>query len=133
MSEFIMLSIPLVETTANVAETKGAAVPTGGSAKWRVVGAELHPDTNRTANDTNFATLALKVGSTSLGSITTETTGSGGVGNLVALTPVAFDLADEEGSPAVAGSSSVNVAVTKAASGVAVTGIVTVLCEAVRA
>jgi len=133
MSEFIMLSIPLVETTANVAETKGAAVPTGGSAKWRVVGAELHPDTNRTANDTNFATLALKVGSTTLGSFTTETTGSGGVGNLVALTPVAFDLADEEGSPAVAGSSSVNVAVTKSGSGVAITGMVTVLLEAVRA
>jgi hypothetical protein len=130
---FLTLCIPLVETTANAAETKGAAVPTGGSAKWRVVGAELHPDTNRTANDTNYATLALKVGSTTLGSFTTETTGSGGVGNLVALTPVAFGLSDEEGNPVVAGSSSVNVAVTKAASGVAVTGIVTVLLEAVRA
>jgi len=130
---FVTLCFPLDQTTAGTAETVYQTIPTGGPAKFRVVGATFQPDTNRTANDTDYATVAVKVGSQSLGSFTTQTTGSGGNGNLVAGTPVAFTLTNEEGYPHTAGSSHVNVAVTKAGSGVAITGMVTVLLEAVRA
>lgn len=127
---FMLLCLQLDQATAGTAETVYATIPEGGPAKWVVRGAEFQPDTNRTANNTDYATVAVKVGSTSLGSFTTEITGNG---NLVAGTPVAFTLSGAEAAPHTAGASHINVAVTKAGSGVAVTGVVTILVEAVRA
>lgn len=130
---FMSLVFPLDQSTAGTAETVYAMVPAGGFAKYAVVGASFVPDTNRTASDTDYATCAVKVGSQSLGSFTTQTSGSGGTGNLVAGTGLSFTLTDEEAYPHTAGSSHINVAVTKSGSGVALTGTVVVLIEAVRA
>lgn len=126
----VALSFPLDMATAGTAETVYQTVPAGAFAKYAVVGATFVPDTNRTADNTDYATVAVKVGSTTLGSFTTQITGNG---NLVAGTPVVFTLSGAEAAPHTAGTSHVNVAVTKAGAGVAVTGMVTVLLEAVRA
>jgi|LakMenE01Jun11ns_1017448.scaffolds.fasta_scaffold9209762_2 hypothetical protein len=130
---FMTLIFPLDQSTAGTAETVYAMMPVGAFAKYAVVGATFVPDTNRTASDTDYATCAVRVGSQSLGSFTTQTTGSGGTGNLTAGTGLAFTLANEEAYPHSAGASHINVAVTKSGSGVALTGTVTVLIEAVRA
>ena len=127
---FMTLIFPLDQSTAGTAETVYAMMPVGAFAKYAVVGATFVPDTNRTASDTDYATCAVKVGSQSLGSFTTQTTGSG---NLTAGTGLAFTLSNEEAYPHTAGASHINVAVTKSGSGVALTGTVTVLIEAVRA
>ena len=127
---FMTLIFPLDQSTAGTAETVYAMMPVGAFAKYAVVGATFVPDTNRTASDTDYATCAVKVGSQSLGSFTTQTTGSG---NLTAGTGLAFTLSNEEAYPHTAGASHINVAVTKSGSGVALTGTVTVLVEAVRA
>jgi hypothetical protein len=127
---FMLISLPLDQTTANAAETVYATVPAGGPSKWVVRGAEFTPDTSRTADNTNYATVAVKVGSTTLGSFTTQITGNG---DLTAGTPVAFTLTGAEAAVHTASASHINVAVTKTASGLAVTGTVTVLIEAVRA
>lgn len=127
---FMLISLPLDQTTAGTAETVYATVPAGGPSKWVVRGAEFTPDTSRTADNTNYATVAVKVGSTTLGSFTTQITGNG---DLTAGTPVAFTLTGAEAAVHTASASHINVAVTKTASGLAVTGTVTVLIEAVRA
>lgn len=88
-------------------------------------------DANITANDTNFATIAIKVGATTLGSITTETSGSGGTGNITAGTPVEIELTSPEASVVAVGAA-VTVAVTKDGSGVAVLGHVGVGVREVR-
>jgi hypothetical protein len=126
----MLICLQLDQGTAGTAETVYATIPTGGASKWVVRGAEFQPDTNRTADNTDYATVAVKVGSTTLGSFTTQITGNG---NLTAGTPVAFTLTGAEAAPHTAGDSHINVAVTKAGSGLAVTGIVTLLVEAVRA
>lgn len=41
-------------------------------------------DTAVTASDTNYATLLVKIGSTTIATITTQTTGSGGTGDIAA-------------------------------------------------
>jgi len=130
---FMPLSLPLDQATAGTAETVYAMMPAGAYAKYAVVGASFVPDTSRTASDTDFATCAVKVGSQSLGSFTTQTSGSGGSGNLTAGTGLSFTLANSEAYPHTAGASHINVAVTKSGSGVALTGTVVVLIEAVRA
>ena len=130
---FMNLIFALDQSTAGTAETVYAMMPVGAFGKYAVVGATFVPDTNRTASDTDYATCAVKVGSQSLGSFTTQTTGSGGTGNLVAGTGIAFTLSNEEAYPHTPGVAHINVAVTKSGTGLALTGTVTVLIEAVRA
>jgi hypothetical protein len=128
---FFTLCLLLDQTTAGTAETVYAALPAGAFGKAKIVGAEFIPDANRTASDTDYATLAIKVGATTIGSIATTTTGTG---NLVAGTAVSITLTGEEAVPLTAGgSNSCSAAVTKSGSGVAFTGTVVLLCEAVRA
>lgn len=127
-----MLPLPaLTETTAGNSETKAVGVPAGASDYYQITGIVFLPDANRTANDTNYAILKVYAGSTEIGSIDTRTSGSGGTGNLVALTPVAISVA-AKGVKITAGSGIVKAIKTVAASGVALTGVVSVTVEPIR-
>lgn len=121
----------LTDTTAGNSETKAVGVPAGGSASYQIVGAVFLPDTNRTANDTNYAILKIYADSTEVASIDTRTAASGGTGNLVALTPVQFSIASKA-VKLTAGTSIVKAIKTVAASGVALTGAVSVIIEPIR-
>lgn len=99
----------------------------GGKAK--VTHVDFIADANITANDSNYATFTVSVGGTSLGSIETDT---GGTGDVTAGTnePISLSAA---GSNLLADGDSVKVAITKTGTGVAVTGVCAVTIERVRA
>lgn len=127
-----MISLPVLdEGTAGNSETVSIGVPAGGSDSYEIVGAEFSPDTNRTANDTNYAILKLYAGSTEVASIDTRTSGSGGTGDLTAHTPVSFSIS-AKAVKLTAGSSAIKAIKTVAASGLALTGCVTVFIRPIR-
>lgn len=127
-----MISLPVLdEGTAGNSETVSIGVPAGGSAFYEIVGAEFSPDTNRSANDTNYAILKIYADSTEVASIDTRTSGSGGTGNLTAHTPVGFSIASKA-VKLTAGTSAIKAVKTVAASGLALTGCVTVVIRPIR-
>jgi hypothetical protein len=132
MNAFRTIDFDLRQTTAGTAETGYACIPSGGETTFVVVGAVFVPDAARTASDTDFANFALKVGSTTIAEFTTETSGSGGTGNLVAGTKVDLTLSNAASNPLTAGTTILSAAVTKSGSGVALTGKVSVLLMARR-
>jgi hypothetical protein len=79
--EFV-LQIPFAVIAAGTDETWYAPVPEG---TWKLESAVFVPWTARTANDTNYTTITVKKGATTLAS---EATTTGDTGNLVAGTPV---------------------------------------------
>lgn len=121
----------LTETTAGNSETKSVGVPGGGADYYQIVGAVFVPDANRTANDTNYAILKVYAGSTEIASLDTRTSGSGGTGDLVALTPEPFTIS-AKGVKLQAGSGLVKAVKTVAGSGLALTGTVSVTIEPIR-
>lgn len=121
----------LTETTAGNSETKAVGVPSGGADYYQIVGAVFLPDTNRTANDTNYAIVKIYADSTEIASLDTRTSGSGGTGNLVALTAEPFTIS-AKGVKLTAGTSIVKAIKTVAGSGVALTGTVSVTIEPIR-
>jgi hypothetical protein len=102
--------------------------------KLRIVSGYFTPQAAVTANDTNYATVTLANGATTLHSFDTRTSGSGGTGDLAATTPIALTFASAavgtilEIAPGAA--IKLNKAVT--ASGVAIYGRYSLLCEEVR-
>ena len=127
-----ILNLPaLTEATAGNSETKAVGVPGGGADYYQIVGAVFLPDTNRTANDTNYAILKIYAGSTEIASLDTRTSGSGGTGDLVALTAEPFTIS-AKGVKIAAGSGIVKAIKTVAGSGVALTGTVSVTIEPIR-
>ena len=102
--------------------------------KLRIISGYFTPQAAVTANDTNYATVTLANGATTLHSFDTRTSGSGGTGDLAATTPIALTLAAAavgtilEIAPGAA--IKLNKAVT--ASGVAIYGRYSLLCEEVR-
>ncbi len=102
--------------------------------KLRIISGYFTPQAAVTANDTNYATVTLANGATTLHSFDTRTSGSGGTGDLAATTPIALTLATAavgtilEIAPGAA--IKLNKAVT--ASGVAIYGRYSLLCEEVR-
>lgn len=131
--DFIQLvTLPVLdESTAGNSETVSVGVPAGGAAYYEIVGAEFSPDTNRTANDTNYAILKLYADSTEVASIDTRTSGSGGTGNLTAHTPVGLSIASK-GVKLTAGTSAIKAAKTVGGSGLALTGCVTLFIRPIR-
>lgn len=99
----------------------------GGKAK--VTNVDFIAEADITANDSNYATLTVTVDGTSLGSIETDT---GGTGDVTAGTNEPITLSGA-GSNLVAEGGLVKVAITKAGTGVAVTGVCAVTLERVRA
>ena len=97
-----------------------------------LVAAVYAADDAVTANDTNFATVTISVGSTTLCSFTTETSASGGTGNIATSTPVIFSISNPK-SALVKTTAPVKIAVTKDGSGVALTGRITLQFQPVRA
>jgi hypothetical protein len=102
--------------------------------KLRIISGYFTPQAAVTANDTNYATVTLANGATTLHSFDTRTSGSGGTGDLAATTPIALTFASAavgtilEIAPGAA--IKLNKAVT--ASGVAIYGRYSLLCEEVR-
>jgi hypothetical protein len=102
--------------------------------KLRIISGYFTPQAAVTANDTNYATVTLANGATTLHSFDTRTSGSGGTGDLAATTPIALTFAAAavgtilEIAPGAA--IKLNKAVT--ASGVAIYGRYSLLCEEVR-
>ena len=121
------LYVPLAAATAGTGADLFAVSPFSGKAK--VARVDYVSDGGVTANDTNFATFTATVGGTTIGTLTTETTGSGNIadGGVASLTLTA------EGSNLVAEGGAVKVAITKDATGVAIAGTVAVIFERVRA
>ena len=105
----LALYVPVAAATAGTDADLYGVNRSGGKAK--VVGVDFVADGAVTANDTNYATFTASVGGTSVGAMSTTTTGTG-------------DIAD---------GGAVKVAITKEASGVAVAGTVVVTLERVRA
>jgi len=99
----------------------------GGKAK--VVNVDFIADAAITANNSNNATFTVSVGGTSLGSIVSTVAGTGditaGVNEPITLSAAGSNLLSEGGIA--------KVAITKAGSGVAVTGVCAVTLQRVRA
>jgi len=119
--------LPLAVATAGTADTRSLAICPAGT--WKIKAAYFSPDTAVTANDTNYATIALKNGATTIASESTTTTDTG---NLTAQTPVALALTGTGKDLEFAQGEAVTIAVTKAASGVAIDGQVCVYLEQLR-
>lgn len=119
--------IPLAAATAGTAADLHFVHRSGGKAK--VVAVDYVSDGGVTANDTNYATLTVTVGGTSLGFFSTTTGGTGNIADgaveSVTLSGAGSNLVDDGGV--------VKVALTKVSSGVAVSGAVAVTFERVRA
>jgi len=58
-----------------------------------LIGAKIIPHSTLTAHNTTYATVALKISTTTYASVTTKTAGSGGTGDWVANTPIALTVA----------------------------------------
>lgn len=78
------------------------------------------PEAAVTANDTNFATLTIKIGATTIGTLTTEVA----TGNLVAGTPIEIDVS---GNLTITPGAVASVTKTYAGSGAAMIGTVSML------
>ena len=111
------VSVPLTlasAVAAGVGFTQSLAQQ--GPGKYAIESASIRFSNAITANDTNFSTYTLTDGSTTLASFTTETTGSGGVGNITGGDVVAFVLQNSE-SNAIAQSGKLNVVKADSGSG----------------
>jgi hypothetical protein len=119
--------IPVAAATAGNAADIFAVSPFLGKSK--VARIDYVSDGGVTANNTNYATFTATVAGTTIGTMTTEITGSGDIadGAVESLTLTAA------GSNLVAEGGVVKVAITKAASGVAIAGTVSVVFERVAA
>jgi len=125
MSNMMTMQVSLVETTAGTAETVYVAMPSAN--EWKLQAAYFAPDANVTSNDTNYATIALKQGATSLASEATTTTD---LGSLTAGTAVALAMTAGTGASREFGAGdSVTVAVTKTGTGAALVGAVSLAFE----
>ena len=123
----LALYVPVAAATAGTDADLYGVNRSGGKAK--VVGVDFVADGAVTADDTNYATFTASVGGTSVGAMSTTTTGTGNIADggvaSVTLSGAASNLIADGGA--------VKVAITKAASGVAVAGTVVVTLERVRA
>ncbi len=102
--------------------------------KLRIISGYFTPQAAVTANDTNYATVTLANGATTLHSFDTRTSGSGGTGDLAATTPVALTLATTAVGTIleIAPGGAIKLNKTVAGSGVAIYGRYSLLCEEVR-
>lgn len=126
----ITLVFPFATIAAGTGETWDQVVPFTGV--WRVTSAYFNTMTARTADDTNYTTISVKVGSTTIASQTTKITG--GSGNLVEGTVLALTITGTAAQCEVTGGST-NVQCVKAESGtgLALDGAFTLGLERVRA
>lgn len=102
--------------------------------KLRIISGYFTPQAAVTANDTNYATITLANGATTLHSFDTRTSGSGGTGDLAATTPIALTLAAAAVGTIleIAPGAAIKLNKTVTASGVAIYGRYSLLCEEVR-
>jgi hypothetical protein len=102
--------------------------------KLRIISGYFTPQAAVTANDTNYATVTLANGATTLHSFDTRTSGSGGTGDLAATTPIALTLAAAAVGTIleIAPGAAIKLNKTVTASGVAIYGRYSLLCEEVR-
>jgi len=102
--------------------------------KLRIISGYFTPQAAVTANDTNYATVTLANGATTLHSFDTRTSGSGGTGDLAATTPIALTFAAAAVGTIleIAPGAAIKLNKTVAASGVAIYGRYSLLCEEVR-
>jgi len=113
-----ILQVELSQGTAGSTEDHYIAIPHAG--EWKLDKAYLTPSADVTAHDTNYATIAIKQGSTTLVS---EATTTGDTGNLTTGTAFAMAVLAAGGSSLEFGAGDVvHVDVNKASSGVAVKG-----------
>lgn len=121
------LYVPVAAATAGTDANLLAVSPFPGKAK--VARVDYASDGGVTADDTDYATFTASVGGTTIGTLTTETTGSGDIadGGVASLSLTAA------GSNLVAEGGAVKVAITKTASGVGISGTVSVVFERVAA
>lgn len=125
MAENMTLQASLSETTAGTDEDAYVVMPAGN--EWKLEAAYFVPGANVTAHDTNYATLALKQGATSLAS---ESTTTGDTGNLTAGTAIALAMTAGTGSSREFGAGDVcHVDVDKSGSGAALVGSVSLLFQ----
>ncbi len=120
--------VPVAAATAGTAADLFTVNGMPGQAK--IVGCYLVADGAITANDTNYATLTLTVGGTTVGTMsTTITAGTGDIadGGVASMTLTAA------GSNLVGQGEAIKCAITKPGTGVAVAGTVVVALEQVRA
>jgi hypothetical protein len=102
--------------------------------KLRIISGYFTPQAAVTANDTNFATITLANGSTTLHTFTTQTSGSGGTGDLAATTPIALTFASGAVGTAMEIAPGAAIKLNKAvtASGVAIYGRYSLYVDEVR-
>jgi hypothetical protein len=113
-----ILQVELSQGTAGTDEDHYIAIPHAG--EWKLDKAYLTPSANVTANDTNYATIAIKQGSSTLAS---EATTTSDTGNLTAGTAFEMAVLQSAGAGLELGAGDViHVDVNKASSGVAVKG-----------
>jgi hypothetical protein len=102
--------------------------------KLRIISGYFTPQAAVTANDTNYATVTLANGATTLHSFDTRTSGSGGTGDLVATTPIALTFASGAVGTAMEIAPGAAIKLNKAvtASGVAIYGRYSLYVDEVR-
>ncbi len=116
-----ILQVELSQGTAGSTEDHYITMPHAG--EWRLDKAYLVTSAAVTSNDTNYATIAIKQGSTTL---VTESTTTSDTGNLTAGTAFAMSVLASGGASLDFGPGDVvHVDVNKASSGVAVEGWIT--------
>ena len=122
MSNMMTMQASLVETTIGTAETAYVAMPSPN--EWKLNAIYFAPSTSEAIDATDYATLTVSQGATSLGSLATNATAlTAGTAESVALT------AGTGASREFGAGDSVKLAVTKAGSGIAFLGVVSLAFE----
>lgn len=120
------IRLPFAAVAAGTGETFYAALPAG---KWKLTKASFTSWTARTANDTNYTTIAVKNGATTLAS---EATTTGDTGNLTAGGVLDLVITGTGTSLEFDGGDVISVTKTDAGSGLALDGEFLLEFEALR-
>ena len=122
MSNMMTMQASLVETTIGTAETAYAAMPSPN--EWKLSAVYFAPAASEAIHAAHYATLTIKQGATSLGSLATNVTAlTAGTAEAVAMT------AGTGSSREFGAGDSVTMAVTKTGNGIAMLGVVSLAFE----
>ena len=134
MSQPMTRQVDLLLIRAAAGTVDGDVYTNALPVKLRIISGYFTPQAAVTANDTNYATVTLANGATTLHSFDTRTSGSGGTGDLAATTPIALTFAAAAVGTIleIAPGAAIKLNKTVAASGVAIYGRYSLLCEEVR-
>lgn len=123
VQQTITMMAELAQGTAGTAENHYITVPTAG--EWLFKAAYINVNTTAALDGSNYATIALKQGATTVSSVDTSAT------TLTAGTSQALTNAAAGASAELGQGDTLHLAVTKTGSGIAVKGIVTVSLQSV--